>query len=352
MKKRLALCATFSPEVMEEISRYCDITPAGFLKSGGAPVSEETLLQDCLGFEMVALSHEKTTPRCIDAWVESGMKFITCCRGTPSTVPVARVREHGLPLCHAPGRNAEAVAEFTFGVMLSLMRGITRSSSAVKSGLYLGPAMKNVLDAPYVPTACWFAPDGRTFDSIFGAGPELYGRTLGIVGYGSIGVRVARIAKGFGMQVIAYDAYTPQEKMTSQGVEPVELDEIFSRSDVVTLHLPATPETMGMIDRSLLGRMKPEAYLINTSRAMVVNQRDLVSALEEKKIAGAALDVFWTEPLPANHPVLQMDNVLVTPHMAGVSQDIERWTGTISAEDIIHYCKGEPLCHIWRGGTF
>lgn len=348
-KKRLALCATFSPEVMAEIEKYCDITPAGFLKSGGAPVDEETLLNDCLGFEMVALSHEKTTPKCIDAWVESGMKFITCCRGTPTTVPVARVREHGLPLCHAPGRNAEAVAEFTFGVMLALMRGISTSSRAVKNGMYLAPAMEDVLDAPYVPTACWFAPDGRTFDSVFGAGPELYGRTLGIVAYGNIGSRVARIAKGFGMKVVAYDAYTPKERMIADDVEPVELPELFAQSDVVTLHLPATAETEGMINAELIDLMKPTAYLINDSRAMVVNQKDLVRALEEERIAGAALDVFWTEPLPENHPILKMDNVLITPHMAGVSADIDNWTGTISAEDIIHYCKGEPLAHIWRG---
>ena len=219
---------------------------------------------------------------------------------------------HNVCVMNTPGQNSNAVAELAFGLMVMAVRNMYNGTS----------------------------------------GSELKGKKLGIHAYGNVGRNVARIAKGFGMQVIAYDAYTPQEKMTSQGVEPVELDELFSRSDVVTLHLPATPETMGMIDRSLLGRMKPEAYLINTSRAMVVNQRDLVSALEEKKIAGAALDVFWTEPLPANHPVLQMDNVLVTPHMAGVSQDIERWTGTISAEDIIHYCKGEPLCHIWRGGTF
>ena len=349
MKKKLALCATFSPQVMEEISKYCEITPAGFLKSGGAPVDEETLLRDCQGFEMVALSHEKTTERCIDAWVESGMKFITCCRGTPSTVPVARVRAHGLPLCHAPGRNAEAVAEFTFGVMLGLMRSITRSSAAVANGLYLAPPMDNLLDAPYDPTACWFAPDGRTFDSIFGAGPELFGRTLGVVGYGSIGTRVARIAKGFGMRVLAYDVFTPAEKMVAEGVEPTPLEELFGQSDVVTLHLPVTPDTIGMINKSLLDRMKPTAYLINTSRAVVVNQRDFVEALSAGRIAGAALDVFWTEPLPANHPILAMDNVLVTPHMAGVSQDIDRWTGTIAAEDILHYCKGEPLCHIWRG---
>lgn len=349
MKKKLALCASFSQDVLNKISEYCEITPAGFLKSGGVPVSEETLLNDCLGFEMVALSHEKTTARCIDAWVASGMKFITCCRGIPTTVPAEAVRKHGIPLCHAPGRNAEAVAEFTFGVILSLTRGIVQSAFAIRQGLYLGPEIDDVLNVPHDPAACWFAPDGRTFDSIFGAGAELFGRTIGIVGYGSIGTRVARIAKGFGMEVLAYDAFTPAQKLIDEGVVPSGIEELFEASDVVTLHLPVTPGTMGMVNDSLLGRMKKDAVFINTSRAIVVNQKDFIKTMEEGRIGGAALDVFWTEPLPANHPVLKMDNVLVTPHMAGVSKDIDRWTGMISAEDIIHYCKGEPLCHIWQG---
>ena len=348
-KKRLALCATFPQDVLDELSQYVDITPAGFFKSGGRPVDEETLLKECLGFEMVALAHEKTTERCIDAWVESGMKFITCCRGTPSTVPVAAVRKHGLQLCHAPGRNAEAVAEFTFGVILALTRSIFESSYAVRQGLYLAPPKDDLINAKLDPMACWFTPDGRTFDSIFGAGPELFGRSIGIVGYGNIGTRVARIAKGFGMKVMAYDIITPAEKMIADGVIPSTMEEIFSQSDIVTLHLPINDSTMGIIDHSLLGLMKPTSYLINTSRAFVVNQKDFLETMASKKIACAAVDVYWTEPLPCNHPILSLPNVLVTPHMAGVSADIDDWTGRISAEDIIHYCKGEPLQHIWRG---
>lgn len=348
-KKKLALCATFSQEVMELISEYCDITRAGFLKSRGLPITEDELLKDCLGFEMVALSHEKTTDRCIEAWVESGMKFIICCRGTPTTVPVGSIRKHRIPLCYAPGRNAEAVAEFTFGLILSLTRSIASSACHIKQGLYLGPPMDDPLDAVHNPTACWFAPDGRTFDTIYGAGTELYGKKIGIVGYGSIGARVARIAKGFGMTVLGYDAFIPEQRLLDDGVSSTEIESLFRSSDVVTLHLPVTQETTGMVDASLLQTMKRGAILINTSRAAVINQRDFIRVMDEGRISGAALDVFWSEPLPANHPILRMENVLVTPHMAGISKDIEKWTGNISAVDIINYCKGEPLCHVWQG---
>lgn len=348
-KKRLALCSTFPDEILEQLSEYVDITPAGFYKSGGKPVDEETLLNECLGFEMVALAHEKTSERCIKAWKESGMKFITCCRGTPTTVDVAAVRRNGLELCYAPGRNAEAVAEYTFGMILALTRGIFASSYAIREGLYLAPPQDDLINATVNPAACWFAPDGSTFDSIFGAGPELYGRTLGIVGFGNIGARVARIAQGFGMKVLGNDTITPPERIRECGAEPAEIERVFAESDFVSIHLPLLDDTIGMIDGRLLGLMKPTAYLINTSRAHVVNLKAFLETMDAGKIAGAAVDVYWTEPLPCNHPVLKLPNVLATPHMAGVSADVDAWTGRIAAEDIIHYCKGEPLQHIWRG---
>ena len=182
----------------------------------------------------------------------------------------------------------------------------------------------------------------------YGIGFELYGKTLGIAGFGAIGRQVASRAKAFGMEVLAYDPYCPESAMLEAGVQPVGLEQMLSGSDIVSIHLPVLPSTKAIVDKSWFEKMRPTAYLINTARAAVIHQKDLVDALENGTIQGAAIDVFWQEPIPANHPLLKMRNVLLTPHMAGLTTDVDNWSGTIMAQDVLAYLEGRPRTHLWK----
>ena len=184
--------------------------------------------------------------------------------------------------------------------------------------------------------------------AIFGGGFELYGRTLGLIGFGAIGRRVGHTAKeGFGMKVKVYDPYCSAETIENCGCEKVSLAEALSTSDVVSIHLPVNEETRGIVDASWFAQMKSTAVFVNTARAAVVDQKALIDALDEKRIAGAAMDVMWQEPAPENHPLLHRDNVLITSHLAGMSCDVDRWQSEMILDEIQRYAQGQPPLRVW-----
>ena len=150
------------------------------------------------------------------------------------------------------------------------------------------------------------------------------------------------------MKVIVYDPYCPAQRVESDGFKLVALDTLLTQSDILSLHLPVLPSTKGIVNKDWFSQMKPTAYLINTARAAVIDQRDFVEALENKTIGGAAIDVFWQEPIPANHPLLKMRNVTLTPHMAGLTVDVDNWSGRMMGDEVIAYLNGEPRKYIWR----
>lgn len=242
------------------------------------------------------------------------VRFVATARGEPVNVDLAACAARGIPVVHTPGRNAESVADFTVGLILSLCRQISAAERHLRqSGWYAGP------------------PGRRELPYLHFRGPELAGRTLGLVGYGAVGRAVARRAcQGFGMRVIYTDPYQPGS---------VPLPDLLATADIVSLHCALTPETVGLLGVAELSLMQPTAYLVNTARAACVDEVALIAALREHRIAGAALDVFWTEPLPPEHPLLELEGVVLTPHLAGAAYDvvrhhtdvivaaIERWMG-------------------------
>lgn len=201
----------------------------------------------------------------------------------------------GIAVANAPTYGTDDVAEHALALLLALERRIVAFDGDMRNG-------------------GWSTPEA-------GSIRRIQGRTLGLLGVGRIGAAFARRAQGIGMNVIGYDAYRSAEDFAAIGVDPVSLDELAAQSDYVSLHVPHTPDTNAMIDADFLGRMKPTAYLINTSRGKVVNEGDLIAALEAGTIAGAGLDVFWTEPLPVDSPLRSLPNVILTPHYAGYSGD-------------------------------
>lgn len=223
------------------------------------------------------------------------LKLVGTCRGGMEHIDVAAATERNIPVIHCI-RNAEATSDFAVGLMFAEARNIARAFAVLKTGEW----RKDYVNSGYTTSMC-----------------EM---TLGLVGLGNIGKLVAKKCLGVGMKrVLAYDPYITQEQLDEQGLNVTLVDEetLFSESDIVSLHLRLTPETAGHVGERLLGLMKPTAYLINTSRAGVLDKDALVKALTERTIGGAALDVFWEEPVPADDPILALDNVTVTPHNAG-----------------------------------
>lgn len=231
------------------------------------------------------------------------LKIIGTCRGGLEHIDLAAVHEYPDLAVINVIRNAEPVADFTIGLMYATVRNIAASAIQVKSGNW---------------------PQTFPNDAYKTSFSNL---KVGLVGLGHIGKIVAKRLSALGISVSAYDAFSDQTTLNQEGyqIELKSLAEIFSESDVVSLHLRVVPETKNLIDHSLLKLMKPNAYLINTARPDIINRKDLLDCLQNKKIAGAGIDVLWEEPADPNEPLLRLDNVVITSHIAGDTIDaIER----------------------------
>ncbi len=348
MKKQLALCTAIPESKLNLIKESCDVTVCGELRHGKGNVTEAETREECMGKEIVVLGDEVAGQETIKAWADAGMKFIGVAKGTPVTVDFDAIQAAGLTLSYTPGRNRVAVAEFTLGLMISAARNLTTSSIGLHMGEHLGAPAENIYDVPDVKNVIWGPLDASHPFMDYGIGFELYGKKLGVAGYGAIGREVAVRAKAFGMEILAYDPYMPKEKIEEDGARAVDLDTMLKESDIISIHLPVLPSTRAMVNKDWFSRMKPTAYVINTARAAVIDQKDFVEALQNKTIAGAAIDVYWQEPIPANHPLLKMRNVTLTPHMAGLTTDVDSWSGNMMGDEVIAYLSGKPGKYLWK----
>ncbi len=229
-------------------------------------------------------------------------------------VDVEACTQHGVIVTITGDANSQAVSEHAFASLMAVARQLILAAADLRSG---------------------------TWDRERAVGVELYRKTLGIVGLGRIGSRMARHARGFDMQVIACDPYIDSERARGLDVALVDLETLLRRSDFVSLHVPLTEETRGLIGRAELAWMKPSAILVNTARGGVIEERALYEALAERRIAGAALDVFAEEPLPAGHPLVLLDNVVCTPHCAGQTEEALVRVSVRAAENILCVYRGE-----------
>ncbi|MCR5397834.1 MAG: 2-hydroxyacid dehydrogenase [Lachnospiraceae bacterium] len=347
-KKKMVLCTQLPEKRRKEIEEYCDITEAGELKHGKGNAPEDQTREECRGYEIVVLGDEYAGADTINDWADSGMKFIGSAKGTPVTVDNKAVMDRGLQLSYTPGRNRVAVAEFTIGMMIAVARNLSISAEGLHKGDHTSPARENIYDVPDVKNVTFGPLDENHPFMDYGIGFELYGKKLGIAGFGAIGREVAKRAKAFGMEILAYDPYMPKESIEAEGAIPCDLDTMLSQSDMVSIHLPVVDATRNIVNKDWFNKMKETAYVINTARAAVIDQKDFVEALENKRIAGAAVDVYWQEPVPENHPLLKMRNVLCTPHMAGLTTDVDNWSGEMMAQEVLSYVKGEERKYIWK----
>lgn len=248
------------------------------------------------------------------------LKAIAVSRGGPVNIEMAAARARGIPVVNTPGRNASAVAEFTVASLLAETRNLIRGHQSVASGKFV-----------------------RDFYHYANTGPELCELTVGIVGFGDIGTRVARLLQPFGCRILIYDPFkelTDAEK--AAGFEKADLDDLMVRADVVTLHPRVTPETKGMISRQRIAMMKPGGYIVNTTRGQVLDYAALYDALVSGQLKGAALDTFEPEPPPPDWPLLKLSNVTLSPHIAGASRYSAIKAANMIAGDIALILDGKP----------
>jgi D-3-phosphoglycerate dehydrogenase len=232
-------------------------------------------------------------------------------------VDVPAATKKGILVAIAPGSNDQAVADLTMALLLSLVRSIPQANASVKSGRW---------------------------ERFKGFG--LTGKTIGIIGLGHIGLNVAHRVKGFGMEILGCDPFWPEEKAREIGIVRVDFETLIGKSDVITLHVPLTPETEGLIGKKQMALMKRGVWIVNTSRGKIVDEKAMYQALVSGRVAGYATDVFETEP-PEGNPLLDLTNVVGTPHIGSYTNDALRMLGDSVVDTILKVFHGErPECVI------
>jgi D-3-phosphoglycerate dehydrogenase / 2-oxoglutarate reductase len=233
-------------------------------------------------------------------------------------IDIEAATKRGVIVANAPESNTVAAAEHTLGLMLASARRIPAADSSLRDGEWKRGAFKGV---------------------------EVSGKTLGLIGLGHVGAIVARGAHGMGMRVLAYDPYVSEDRMRQVNVERAETtDEVFEQSDFVSLHVPRTPQTIGLVNEASLAKMKPSAYIINVARGGIVDETALYNALKEGTIAGAALDVFAEEPTTQS-PIFTLPNVVVTPHLGASTAEAQDRAGITAAEQVATALRGAVPLH-------
>jgi D-3-phosphoglycerate dehydrogenase len=274
------------------------------------------------------------------------LRLAACCRNEPgASVDLDAATMAGVPVLFPPGRNAVSVAEYTIGMMISISRHVHVGHHLLRhTDTLTKVSYADKLDARNRVTSEWSLEPGAPFHQF--QGPELYGKCLGLVGCGMIGREIARRARAFGMALQVADPYAPAEVIAALDAQPATLAEVATNADFLVIAAKVTPETRGLVSREVLARLKPSAYVINSARASIVDYDALTELLRERRIAGAALDVFPSEPLPDDDPLRGLDNVLLSPHLAGASTDIPNHHSPIITDDILRVLAGERPQHL------
>jgi phosphoglycerate dehydrogenase-like enzyme len=266
-------------------------------------------------FDVVCLMRERTPmPKALIDKLPS-LKLIVTTGGRNRSIDVAAAKARGVTVCftRAPASEPQMI-EFTWGMILSLVRHIPHEDRNMRNG-------------------GWQTRLGLL----------LHGKTLGTLGLGKLGSGVARIGQAFGMKTIAWSQNLTAEKAQAVGAQLVSKEELFATADVISVHLILSERSRGLVGANELGRMKKTAYLVNTSRGPIVDETALLKALEEKRIAGAAIDVYDQEPLPKDHPFRKLDNMVITPHVGFVTEDAYRTYYPDTIEDVLAFLDGKPV---------
>ncbi len=282
----------------------------------------EEITSDLDDVEILVTQFAPVARQLIDS--AGSLRLVAVLRGGTENVDVDAATRRGIAVMNTPGRNARAVAECTIGLILTEIRNLARSHARLSRGQWQRES-----------------PNGIDI-------PELNGKTVGLVGYGAVGRLVAHFLQAFGSRIVACDPYC---KSDPSPAELTDLTTLLTTADIVSLHARLSDETRHLIGRNELAQMKNTAVLINTARSDLIDEPALVEALQQRRIMGAALDVFDIEPLPDDHPLLTLDNVTLTPHLAGSTIDAFRNSPKLMADHLVRMLDGQQDVPIINGIT-
>jgi phosphoglycerate dehydrogenase-like enzyme len=276
--------------------------------------SQEAAASALQDFEIICAMRERTPfPRALFAGLPK-LKLLITSGMRNAAIDMEAAKDHQVMLCGTQWAR-DPTASLAMGLILELTRNIGRENARMHAG---EPLQKFV-------------------------GIEIEGRTLGVIGLGKLGSKVSKLAQAFGMSVIAWSPNLTPERCKEVGVTYATKEELFATADIVTIHMVLGPRSRGLVGREDLARMKASAYLVNTARGPIVDEAALLETLQQRKIAGAAVDVFSVEPLPVDHPFRKLDNMVLTPHLGYVTEDSFRNHYAQMVEGIDAWFRGEPL---------
>jgi phosphoglycerate dehydrogenase-like enzyme len=276
--------------------------------------SQEAAASALQDFEIICAMRERTPfPRALFAGLPK-LKLLITSGMRNAAIDMEAAKDHQVVLCGTQWAR-DPTASLAMGLILELTRNIGRENARMHAG---EPLQKFV-------------------------GIEIEGRTLGVIGLGKLGSKVSKLAQAFGMSVIAWSPNLTPERCKEVGVTYATKEELFATADIVTIHMVLGPRSRGLVGREDLARMKASAYLVNTARGPIVDEAALLETLQQRKIAGAAVDVFSVEPLPVDHPFRKLDNMVLTPHLGYVTEDSFRNHYAQMVEGIDAWFRGEPL---------
>ncbi len=285
-----------------EIDVYCDHL-----------TERDELIARLLPYDILIIMRERTPfPRSLIQQLPN-LRLLVTTSAKNRSIDLAACHDREIVVCGTES-SKDAAVELTWGLILSLLRRIPQHDRAVRNGV-------------------WGV----------GIGLGIEGKVLGVLGLGKKGRRVAQVGLAFGMKVVAWSHHLTSEDAAAVGVVRVEKDELFKTADIITIHLVLSDRTRGLVGADEIGWMTRSSYLINTSRGLIVQEKALIEALKENRIAGAGLDVFETEPLPRGHPLLSLSNVVLTPHVGYVTQESFRTYFTQAKEDVEAWLAGKPI---------
>jgi len=337
------------PEYLKKLEKMFDhVRCEGMMKLGGV-LTEDELIAALKDIDVILIEFDPLTRKVLDA--SPSLKVIASVRGgAHANVDVACATEKKIPILYCPGRNGDTVADFTLGLMIALARGIAAGHHQIMNNVITDTKTHDQNGFCAIDVN-WVGQTPEKFAYLQFKGPTLAGKRLGLVGLGAIGREVAKRAVAFDMEIIAYDPFVKPELVPSF-VRMSDLDGLLNNCDFISIHLPVTKDTRGLLSASKLKLMKPNAYFINTARAAVLDYDQLITMLQNNQIAGAALDVYPSEPLPPDHPLLKLNNVVLTPHIGGCSLDPYVRSYQMLVEDLENVFSGKKPVRLYNPSIY
>jgi D-3-phosphoglycerate dehydrogenase len=298
----------------------------------GNILDEEELIRGIGGADVLIVGYEEVTRRVLEA---TNLKVISSIRGGPrANSDVDYATERNIPVFFTFGREALPVADFTIGQILAVTRKIARTNAELHRGVFTAPAG----DFGSNKDVIWDMNAEGPWQSRKGV--ELEGKTIGLIGFGTVGKEVAKRSKGFGMNIMVYDPYLEAEVIESFGCTKAELNDLLCAADIISFHAKITDKNKNMIGREQFAMMKDGVYIVNNARAGLMEEVALREALRSGKLGGLALDVFHQEPIKRDDEYFNYPNVLLTPHIAGAGRDVIYLQSVMLVNDLLFYFAG------------